>query len=64
MQPLQCPEEDTLRFGSHFFRNIGIVFSVRVFFLGGQNDLSAEEAHTPVMESLQDTVPKPDEPHI
>ena len=64
MQARKCPQENTLRFGAHLFRNIRIVFPVRVFFFGGKDNLSAEKAHTVVIDRLQDAVAQADKAHI
>ena len=64
MQALQRPQEDALRFGAHLFSDIGIVLSVRVFLLGGEDDLSAEKTNAAVIERLQDTVTQADEAYI
>ena len=56
MQARKCPQENAFRFGAHLFRNIRIVFPVRVFFFGGKDNLSAEKAHAVVIERLQDAV--------
>ena len=53
------------RFGAHLFSDIGIVLSVRVFLLGGEDDLSAEKKNQRCgHRDCRDTVTQADEAYI
>ena len=50
------PVEDTICFRTQLFCKVRIVNTVGITFLRGQNDLTAEEASTAVIECLQKTI--------
>ena len=58
LQTLEGPEEDTLQFFAELVGKLGIIRPVRRLSLGGQDQLSAEEAVAPVEQRHQIAVGK------